>query len=54
VRGGSRRAACLFRLHVSHPDVLRFLDHKLKKGKLQYANISLRVDQEFIDALKAD
>jgi ribonucleoside-diphosphate reductase alpha chain len=54
--GGQRRVALMFSLDLDHPDVELFLDSKLKKGELQYANISVRCKNvdKFIETVKAD
>ena len=50
--GGGRRAALMLSLPVWHPDVLDFLHHKLDLEKLTNANISIEVDDDFIDAVR--
>ena len=52
--GGSRRAAALACMHVSHPDVLEFIDAKLIHGKLKHYNLSVAVDEDFLLAVEAD
>lgn len=54
--GGQRRVALMFSLDLDHPDIEEFLDAKLKKGELQYANVSVRSKRtkDFIEAVKAD
>ena len=54
--GGGRRVAFMFSLDLDHPDVIEFLDSKLVKGELEYANISVRSKntKEFIKAVKED
>lgn len=54
--GGSRRVALMFSLDITHPDIMEFLDAKLKKGELQNANVSLRCKNTtgFIEAIKED
>lgn len=54
--GGTRRVAMLFSLDLDHPDVEEFLDAKLVKGQLTYANVSVRSKRtsEFIKAVKKD
>lgn len=50
--GGGRRAACMFSLSVYHPDIMEFLHEKLDLGKLNNANISVEIDNKFIQAVK--
>lgn len=54
--GNSRRVALMFSLDLDHPDVEEFLDAKLKKGKLQLANVSVRCKNvtNFIEAVNND
>lgn len=40
--GGQRRVALMFSLDLHHPDIFEFLDAKLTKGELTYANVSVR------------
>jgi ribonucleoside-diphosphate reductase alpha chain len=52
--GGSRRSANMFSLNLHHPDILKFLNSKLKQGELEMANISVRskYTEKFINAVK--
>jgi len=52
--GGSRRAAALACMHISHPDILEFIDAKLTHGKLSHYNISVAVDDAFLGAVEAN
>ena len=54
--GGQRRVALMFSLDLDHPDIEEFLDAKLKKGELQYANVSVRSKntKKFVEAVKND
>jgi ribonucleoside-diphosphate reductase alpha chain len=40
--GGQRRVALMFSLDLNHPDIMDFLDAKLTKGELTFANVSVR------------
>jgi len=52
--GGSRRAAALAGMHVSHPDILEFIDAKLVHGKLDHFNLSVAVDDKFLEAVESN
>ena len=54
--GGQRRVALMFSLDIDHPDIEGFLDAKLVKGELTYANVSVRSKRtkDFIEAVKND
>lgn len=52
--GGSRRAACLGLVDISHPEVLDFIDAKLRDGKLSNFNISVAIDDLFIEAVETN
>ena len=52
--GGGRRAALMMSLSVYHPDILDFLHEKLDLDKLKNANISVEIDDKFIEAVNAN
>lgn len=51
-QGGSRRGALMVQLDDWHPDLLRFIDAKREAGAVENANISVRVSDEFMAAVK--
>lgn len=53
-QGGSRRGALMLQLDIRHPDWKRFVDCKKVAGKVENANISLRITDEFMEAVKED
>jgi len=52
--GGSRRAAALACMNVTHPDILEFIDSKMTHGKLSHYNLSVAVTEAFLLAVEAD
>jgi len=50
--GGGRRAALMLSLPVDHPDIEEFLKHKLDLNNLNNANVSVEINNDFIDAVK--
>ncbi|MDG2193315.1 MAG: adenosylcobalamin-dependent ribonucleoside-diphosphate reductase [Polaribacter sp.] len=47
-----RRGALMLSLSINHPDAEDFIDAKLEKGKITGANISVRIDDAFMEAVK--
>lgn len=54
--GGGRRAANMFSLDGTHPDILEFIDAKTVKGEIDMANVSVRMKntEAFVEAVRAD
>lgn len=52
--GGSRRAASLGSVDVSHPEILDVVDAKLVHGILPHFNISVTVNGDFLEAVEAN
>jgi ribonucleoside-diphosphate reductase alpha chain len=50
--GGSRRAAALGTMIVTHPDIMEFIDAKITHGKLPHYNISVAVTEDFLEAVE--
>lgn len=53
-QGGVRRGANMGILHYTHPDILRFAVHKVDEFSLTNFNISLTVDEKFMEQVKFD
>ena len=49
-----RRGALMLSISIKHPDVSDFIDAKLEQGKITGANISVRMDDEFMNAVQKD
>lgn len=54
VAQGGRRGALMLTLDIRHPDVETFIDIKKDLTKITGANISLRVSDEFMNAVESD
>ncbi len=46
-----RRGALMLSISIKHPDAERFIDAKLESGKVTGANVSVRINDEFMDAV---
>ncbi len=53
-QGGSRRGALMLQIEDWHPDIWRFIDVKKTPGMVENANISVRISDSFMDAVKTD
>ena len=47
-----RRGALMLSLSIKHPDAEGFIDAKLEQGKVTGANVSVRIDDEFMEAVE--
>lgn len=48
-----RRGALMLSLSVKHPDAERFIDAKMESGKVTGANVSIKIDDEFMNSVLA-
>ncbi len=46
-----RRGALMLSISIKHPDSEQFIDAKLEAGKVTGANVSVRIDDEFMNAV---
>lgn len=53
-QSGFREMALMFTMSVYHPDIIKFLTAKQDEGKLSNANISVVVDDAFMNAVEND
>jgi ribonucleoside-diphosphate reductase alpha chain len=47
-----RRGALMLTISIKHPDAEKFIDAKMDKGKVTGANVSVKIDDEFMRAVK--
>jgi len=47
-----RRGALMLTISVKHPDIEDFIDAKMTAGKVTGANVSVRIDDEFMNAVR--
>jgi len=48
-----RRGALMLSVSINHPDAEDFIDAKMEQGKVTGANVSVRMDDDFMKAIKA-
>ena len=53
-QGGSRRGALMLMLRDDHPDILEFIRVKTDLSKITGANLSIKVSDRFMEAVKND
>jgi len=51
VAQGGRRGALMLSISIKHPDSESFIDAKLEEGKVTGANVSVKIDDEFMKAV---
>ena len=49
-----RRGALMLSISVKHPDAESFIDAKMEQGRVTGANVSVKIDDEFMDAVVHD
>ncbi len=49
-----RRGALMLSVSIKHPDSEHFIDAKMEQGKVTGANVSVRIDDEFMQAVTSD
>ncbi len=49
-----RRGALMLSISIKHPDAEKFIDAKLEAGKVTGANVSVRIDDEFMRCIVSD
>ncbi|MCL2168187.1 MAG: adenosylcobalamin-dependent ribonucleoside-diphosphate reductase [Lentimicrobiaceae bacterium] len=49
-----RRGALMLSISVKHPDAENFIDAKLTDGKITGANVSVKIDHNFMEAVKSE
>jgi len=49
-----RRGALMLSISIKHPDSENFIDAKMEQGKVTGANVSVKIDDNFMQAVKAN
>jgi ribonucleoside-diphosphate reductase alpha chain len=52
VAQGGRRGALMLSISIKHPDAEKFIDAKMTPGKITGANVSVKLDDEFMNCLR--
>ncbi|MCK5605169.1 hypothetical protein KAR91_24980 [Candidatus Pacearchaeota archaeon] len=52
--GGSRRAAAIAHVDITHPEVMEFINAKLVQGIISHFNLSVAVNENFLQAVEED
>jgi len=48
-----RRGALMLSISIKHPDAEKFIDAKMSEGKITGANVSVKIDNEFMECVKS-
>ena len=51
VAQGGRRGALMLTISIKHPDAEKFIDAKMTEGRITGANVSVRIDDEFMQCV---
>ena len=54
VAQGGRRGALMLSVSIKHPDSEKFIDAKMTQGKVTGANVSVKIDDDFMRAVEAE
>ncbi|MDI9536712.1 MAG: adenosylcobalamin-dependent ribonucleoside-diphosphate reductase, partial [Bacteroidota bacterium] len=54
VAQGGRRGALMLSVSIKHPDAESFIDAKLEKGKVTGANVSVKIDDDFMRSVVSE
>lgn len=49
-----RRGALMLSISIKHPDAEKFIDAKMEQGKVTGANVSVKIDDDFMKAVSAN
>ena len=49
-----RRGALMLSVSIKHPDAESFIDAKMVEGKVTGANVSVKIDDEFMNAVQTN